>query len=165
MDALEDTRSLGPGELQARRSAQDDVAELDLCLEMDWRQQSRQLWLAAGDANTHFFHQVANGRKRQNHILRIRIGDRVYRDQASIGQALADHFRAFYCQGPPNQWNWTPTTISTISLTQQQHLSRPFSLKEVQAVVWSLNGEGAPGPDGISVFFFFFFLKKGREAP
>ena len=36
---------------------------------------------------------------------------------------------------------------------QQQRLSRPFSLEEVQAAVWSLNGKGAPGPDGIPVFF------------
>ena len=154
MDALEDIRSLGPGEIQTRRAARDEVTELDLRHEIDWRQRSRQLWLAAGDANTRFFHQVAKGRKRQNHIWRIRIGDRVYTDHASIGQALADHFRAFYCRGPPNKWNWTPTTISTISLTQRQHLSRPFSLEEVQAVVWSLNGEGALGPDGIPVYFY-----------
>ena len=44
--------------------------------------------------------------------------------------------------------------ISTISPTQQQHLSRPFSLEEVQATAWSLNGEGTPGPDGISMFFY-----------
>ena len=71
-----------------------------------------------------------------------------------MGQALADHFRAFYHRGLPNHWNWTPTTISTISLTQQQHLSRPFSLKEIQDAVWRLNDKGAPGPDGIPVFFY-----------
>ena len=135
MDALEDTRSLTLGELQARRSARDEVAELDLRQEMDWRQRSRQLWLAAGDANTRYFHQVANGRRRQNHIRLIRIGDRVYKDHASICQALADHFRTFYRRGPPNQWNWSPTTISTISPTQQEQLSRPFSLEEVQEAV------------------------------
>ena len=37
MDALEDTRSLTLGEFQARRSARDEVAELDLRQEMDWR--------------------------------------------------------------------------------------------------------------------------------
>ena len=38
--------------------------------------------------------------------------------------------------------------------SQQEHLSRPFSLEEVQAAVWSLNGEGAPGLDGIPIFFY-----------
>ena len=71
MDAMEDTCSLTPGELQARRSTRDEVVELDLRQEIDWRQRSCQLWLAAGDANTRFFHQVANRRMRQNYIRRI----------------------------------------------------------------------------------------------
>ena len=154
LDALEDMHSLVPGEFHARRFHRNEVTELNLCKEMDWRQRFRQLWLAAGDANTRFCHQVASGRRRQNHIRRIRVGDRVYRDQASVGQALVDHFRAFYRRGLSNHWNWTPTTISTISLTQLHHLSRPFSAEEVKAVIWSLNSEGAPGPDGISVFFY-----------
>ena len=41
IDALEDTRSLGLGEVHARRSSRDKVAELDLRQEMDWRQWSR----------------------------------------------------------------------------------------------------------------------------
>ena len=51
-----------------RRSHRDMVAELDLRQEMDLRQHSRQLWLADGDANTRFFHQIASGRRRQNFI-------------------------------------------------------------------------------------------------
>ena len=31
---------------------------------------------------------------------------------------------------------------------------RPFPIEEVRAAVKGLNGEGAPGPDGLSVFFF-----------
>ena len=68
LDALEEIRSLVPGEIRARRSYCDKVAELDLRQEMNRRHRSRQLWLASGDANTRFFHQMANGRRRQNHI-------------------------------------------------------------------------------------------------
>ena len=55
----------------------DEVTELDKRLEMDWRQRSRQLWLVAGDTNKRFFHQVANGHRRQNHIRLLRTGDRI----------------------------------------------------------------------------------------
>ena len=78
LDALEDTRPLLPEEIQARRSHRNEVAELDFCQEMDWRQRSRQLWLAARDANTRFFHQVASGCRRKNHIRQIRVGDRAH---------------------------------------------------------------------------------------
>ena len=52
LDILEGSRLLESEELMERRSHRDMVAELDLRQEIDWRQRSRQLWLAAGDANT-----------------------------------------------------------------------------------------------------------------
>ena len=60
---MEDTRPLSAEEHAARKECRNVVAEADLKIEMDWRQRSRQLWLAAGDANTRFFHQVASGRR------------------------------------------------------------------------------------------------------
>ena len=92
LDAKEDNHPLEPGEIQERKIRRDEVAEVDLQVEIDWRERSRQLWLEAEDANTCFFHQVANGRRRQNQVRRLRIGDRIHSDPPSVGQALADHF-------------------------------------------------------------------------
>ena len=147
---LEGSRPLEPEELMERRSHRDVVAELDLRQEMDWRQRSRQLWLAARDANTRFFHQVASGRRRQNFIQRLRIGAQVIVDQALVGQALSDHYR----RGLPNRWKWTPTTATMVTSSQKSQLSMSFSIDEVKAAVWGLNSEGAPGPDRIPIFFY-----------
>ena len=68
LDSVEDTRPLEPDEMKERKACRDEVAKVDLHIEMDWRQRSHQLWLTAGDANTRFFHQVANGRRRANNI-------------------------------------------------------------------------------------------------
>ena len=121
---------------------------------MDWRQRSRQLWLAAGDANTRFFHQVASGRRRLNRIHSIRVGDSTYTGHAAVGTALATHFRAFYRKGPRNKWEWTGEGAASLSVGQQERLTRPFTEEEVKAAFQGLNGEGAPGPDGIPVFFY-----------
>ena len=121
--------------LVERRSHRDVVAELDLWQEMDWRQRSRQLWLAAGDANTRFFHQVASGCRRQNFIRRLRIGAQVIVDQALVGQAQSNHYREFYRRGVPNRWKWTPTTATTVTSSLKSQLSRPFSIHEVKAAV------------------------------
>ena len=108
LDAKEDTHPLELGEIQERKIRLAEVAEVDLRVEMDWRQRSRQLWLEAGDANTRFFHQVANGWRQQNQVGRLQIGDRIHSDPLSIGQARADHFRAFYRCGPPIGGNGRP---------------------------------------------------------
>ena len=97
---------------------------------------------------------MANGRRRLNGIRRLRIGDRVLSDQAAIGQALAEHFRDFYCRGPANQWRWLATGASVLDQSQKQQLTLPFSEEEVKATLQGLNNEGAPGPDGIPVFFY-----------
>ena len=75
-------------------------------------------------------------------------------DQLSIGQAIADHFREFYRRGPANQWRWLAIGASVLSPVQQQELIASFSEDEVKAAIRGLNSKGAPGPDGIPVFFY-----------
>ena len=154
LDSVEDARPLELDEMKERKACRDEVAKVDLHIEMDWRQRSRQLWLTAGDANTRFFHQVANGRRRANNIRRIQIGDQTYSERTSIGQALADHFRDFYRRGPTCRWRWRATGAATLLPSQQQQLTVPFSEEEVKKAIRGLNGEGAPRPDGIPVFFY-----------
>ena len=121
---------------------------------MDWCQRSRQLCLTAGDANTRFLHQVANGRRRANNIRRLQINDQTYSERTATGQALSDHFRDFYRRGPPCRWRWRATGAPTLPPTQHQQLIVPFSEEEVKLAIRGLNGEGAPGPDGIPIFFY-----------
>ena len=143
LDAIEDARSLMLDELKERKACRDEVAKVDLHIEMDWRQRSRQLWLTAGDANTRFFHQVANGRRRVSNIRQLQISDQTYSKWSAIGQALSDHFRVFYYRGPPGRWRWLATRAATLPPTQQQHLTVPF-FGEVKVAIRGLNSEGAP---------------------
>ena len=113
-----------------------------------------QLWLAAGDANTRFFHHVASGRRRLNRVHSIRVGDNTYRGHAAVGTGLATHFRAFYWKGPQNKWEWTGEGAASLSVGQQERIIRPFTEEEVKAAIQGLNEEGVPGPDGIPVFFY-----------
>ena len=61
----------------------------DQKVEMDGRQQSRQLWLHEGDANKRFFHMPAYGRRHQNQIMKITVGNQVHVGSQAVGQALA----------------------------------------------------------------------------
>ena len=154
LDRVEDSRPLTVDEERERKACQHKVAEVDLRIEMDWRQRSRLTWLSARDANTRFFHQTANGRRRQNCNRRLQIGERTFSDQSFIGQAVTDHFWEFYRRGPSNQWRWLAIGASVLSLNQQQKMIAPFSEDEVKVAIRGLNSEGAPRPDGILVFFY-----------
>ena len=120
---------------------------MDLRIEMDWCQRSRQLWLAARDVNTRFFHQLATRRRRMNRISCLKIGDHVFSKQSSIEQALADHFRLFYRQSPRAWWRWLASGATGLTSTQQQDLITPFLEEEVKVAI------RAPGPDNIPIFF------------
>ena len=121
--------------------------------EMNSRQRSRQLWLKEGEANTCFFHLVANGRTRINYILSIKVGTHQHNGMNAIGRAMTDHFRAMTQRGVLNRWRWTGSGASQLTEAQKVDLVRPFVL-EVQAAIAGLNGEGALGPDGLPVYFY-----------
>ena len=82
------------------------------------------------------------------------MGDRVITSQAAVEQALADHFRGFFRRGPPNSWRWTGARASCLSLDEQGSIAGPFLVDEVRVAINGLNTEGAPGPDGMPVFFY-----------
>ena len=152
---MEDSRPLTAFEACDRKKCCEAVAEANIRFEMDWRQRSRQLWLAEGDAK----HKVLSSSGKwstedQPHWLDPAIGDLVINGQATVGQALSDHFWSFFQRGHPNSWRWTGTEASTLSPAQHQQLTGPFLMDEVREAIRGLNAEGAPGPDGILVFFY-----------
>ena len=75
-------------------------------------------------------------------------------NHTAIGQALAEQFRVFYCQGPANQWRWLATDASVLAPCQQQQLILPFSKDEIKVAMRGLNSEGTPKPYGIPMFFY-----------
>ena len=56
--------------------------ELNILLDKEsqmWRQRSRTQWVAKGDKNTKYFHEVATQRKRSNFIKGVRDANGVWR--------------------------------------------------------------------------------------
>jgi len=46
--------------------------------EIMWRQRSRVHWLKEGDANSSYFHKIANGRRRVNAIPSLQSDDNIF---------------------------------------------------------------------------------------
>ena len=153
LDSLEDTRPLLVEEHAARKKLQDGVAEVDLKIEMVVT--AIQEIVAGGRGCQYPVHPPSGKRQEKaNPIHSIRVGDRTYSGHSPVETAIVNHFRTFYRKGPRNMWKCTGEGAVSLCDGQQEQITRPFIEEEVRAAMQGLNREGAPGPDGILVFFY-----------
>ena len=68
LDAKEETHRLTLEEKLVQVNLRSNIEKLTLLEEISWRQKSRVLHLKEGDANTRFFHRMANSNKKNNGI-------------------------------------------------------------------------------------------------
>ena len=64
--------------------------------EETWRLKSRATWLAEGDRNTKFFHKFATGRRKDNSIWEINLGDRLVHSTEEIKSSAVEYFGTLY---------------------------------------------------------------------
>lgn len=65
--------------------------------ELFWLQMSRVSWMGEGDANTIFFHKIANGRKKLNTIIVVRNGVGVWcKKEEEIQKAFLDYYTGLF---------------------------------------------------------------------
>jgi hypothetical protein len=64
--------------------------------ELFWQKRGGERWLLQGDANTFYFHGIANGRKRKcfNHSLVE--GDRVLTDSQDLKRYVTDFYKKLF---------------------------------------------------------------------
>jgi len=65
LDVKEETFILTPVEKLDQSNLRSDIEKLALMEETSWRQKSRVLHLKEGDANTKFFHRMANSNRKK----------------------------------------------------------------------------------------------------
>jgi mannosylglycoprotein endo-beta-mannosidase len=122
-----------------------------------WRQRGRQNWLLKGDANTAYFHAIANGRRRKCAILSLQS-----EEGEVFGQlAIQEHIYKFYLdlmgsEEPKflnlagNCWN----EDGSVSQEENEVFALTFTLEELEEVLQGTKTATAPGPDGLPVAFF-----------
>ncbi len=121
--------------------------------EEQWRLKSRAIWLQAGDSNTKFFHNLANGRKASNTIWQLPSEPKGW---ATTHQQLArlgiSHFKRQFT---------APTAINLPEIINLAgHLPRFFEPEDIEELIqlvtmeelegtlkWFKKDKG-PGPDG-----------------
>ncbi|GKV45576.1 hypothetical protein SLEP1_g52642 [Rubroshorea leprosula] len=138
---------------------QEGFSEMWDCLrkrELIWKQKSRSKWVREGDANTRFFHRVANGRRAQNSISGLMCDGVWIEDPNAVKKETVKYFRSLF-QG--DSWNRPKPggiKFQKISEEKKEWLERPFSVEEIEEGLKSCDGSKAPGPDGYNFNFLKF---------
>lgn len=127
-----------------------------------FQQKSRINWLTVGDLNTTFFHRVCLTRASFNAIRSfLLLSGALLTDPLQMSAHAIAHFKAML--GPdgllptmlftPSDW-FRSLTRFQCSLQQQQRMLLMPTTEEITKMMFSLNPNKAPGPDGLTSAFF-----------
>ena len=128
--------------------------------EIKWYERAKVKTLLEGDDNTRFFHLVANGKHRKQHIYKLE------NDQGVVigDDQLKKHITQFYKNlfGTPDMSEITLMENQILDIPQVSHeendvLISEFTETEVKDVVFQMEHNKAPGPDGFPVEFYQVF--------
>jgi mannosylglycoprotein endo-beta-mannosidase len=125
-----------------------------------WRQRSRVKWTMQGDANTAYFHAVANGRRRKCAILSLQTPTGPISEKGAIQAHIYNFYRELMGTEDPQVLTlvhglWDASQC--VSLEENCRMAITFTDRDLDEVLAQTKTETAPGPDGLPVAFFKSF--------
>ena len=124
-----------------------------------WGQKARVQWLKEGDRNTRYFHSEVEGRRKKNSISALQRDDGTWcESEEEVEGEINEYFEKLFTSSNPRQFDAILRGIPQVIIDQMNRkLTKPVSEMEVRKAVFSLHPNKAPGPDGMTPFFFQHF--------
>jgi hypothetical protein len=124
-----------------------------------WRLKSRSLWLEAGDRNTSYFHRQFKARLSRNHISEITTNDgKLCKGIDQIKDVVVSHFHQLYSKENDDNEEGNKEFLKNIPalVTKEDNtaLLSPTNEEEISKIIWSMDPDKAPGPDGFTIHFY-----------
>ena len=166
IDSLADSRELLADEWQKRYDIENELENIYHMEAIYWQPRGSYLWILEGDANTQFFHQHANGRRRKNTIIALDTDLGKVQSQDDIMRHVTDFYKNLFGSKPTCNMRLADSFWhgrQNLSANMLDALIRPFTELEVKHVVDEMKSNSAPGPNGFGVQFFktFWSVIKG----
>ncbi|GKV34792.1 hypothetical protein SLEP1_g43134 [Rubroshorea leprosula] len=155
IDMKNEEADLEVEELAERKEGFHEMWDIMKKREIIWKQKSRCSWAKLGDANTRFFHKVANGRKAFNNINGFVCDGKWVEEPVEVKREVVRYFGKRFDGESWRRPKPVGINFKQISEEMKTGLERPFSEEEIEEGLKSCEGAKAPGPDG----FNFNFLK------
>jgi hypothetical protein len=146
-------RCLSSDEFQVRSDAQSALQQALTARAAYWKQRSKHKAIREGDANTAFLHAQATQRLRRNYIRIARVDGLEIVNHNGKTAALTEFFKSIIST------LGTSVDINLASLYEgrahpSSSLDNPFTMEEAKQVLFSMDRNSAPGPDGFGPAFF-----------
>lgn len=137
------------------RKAKNEFIKILNQREIFWRQRSKQLWLQAGDQNSKYFHSFASNRRRNNQIHKLKNEDGHWLDwENGLPDLMSGYFTSLFTASQV-EWQEVVSYIPTsVSRSQNEKLLGQVTAEEVKEVLFQMNPDKAPGPDGMTPGFY-----------
>ena len=109
-----------------------------------------------GDKNTEFFHRMTNSHRRRNCMSKIKLNGIWLTEEQEIKGGMVSAFQNLLS----NPGDWCPTLngldFDRIGVEEATSLE-VFIVEDVFSALLKLNGDKAPGLDGLSLAFWQFY--------
>ncbi|KAF1898180.1 hypothetical protein Lal_00032945 [Lupinus albus] len=119
-----------------------------------------------GDRNTSFFNKVTKIRQASKALSTLRDGDNILSTQEEIAQHVLAYFTDLYVSPNDACPNHLIQLVipSLVSNEDNTMLTKHPTIEEIKNVVFDMNGEGVPGPDGFGDVFSRGISKLASEG-
>ena len=157
LDQKADSVGIDEEEWAFRYHLEEQLLQIHRLEEEYWRQRGRVRWTLQGDANTAYFHAVANGRRRKCYISLLQTDAGPIRDPKLIQDHVYSFYRDLLGTEAPRHLGLVSNTWSgatRVSDEENNSLLLTFSEEELERLVMDMKVNTAPGPDGFPVAFF-----------
>ena len=124
-----------------------------------WNQKARVKWLKEGEKNTSFFHKSTIQHRMQNSFSKLRseTGETL-EEQEKISEELTRNFTHLLFETNHSHHDAIQKLIQHIpplvNNEQNQSLTKPITMKEVEATVKKMTEGTSQGPNGFTIEFF-----------
>ncbi|KAK9912795.1 hypothetical protein M0R45_036636 [Rubus argutus] len=121
-----------------------------------WSSKAREKWVRDGDRNTGYFQRIAKIRRARSFLSHLRIGTDIQTYLNFLRQHVVDHFTtAFSDDGSSVDTGLVSNLIPClVSVAENDSLTIVPSPDEIKLVVFSMDPDSAPGPDGFGGHFY-----------
>ncbi|GJS92486.1 aspartic peptidase [Tanacetum coccineum] len=119
------------------------------------KQKAKVEWLAAGDANSAYFHKTIKSKNHQSHIVNILDANGVEVTGHCIPDVFVTHYEQFLGSSMPcEDLDVADLFTHQVSNASNCQMLQDISNEEIKAAMFDISDDQAPGLDGYTFAFF-----------